>query len=355
MILLVFLLFIPAIISLLDFIFFLFGRKALTNGILAAVFCYGIIPYVFLFATDISLSNDCCGESAFFSPGHRLTAYVIITFCVLNYFYCCFRKTIAPPIIEIAANTLLIISSIFNVFFAIHLDKTEGPLWLAGNVPIILLNIMMLARNQQLFIEQLQTQERSSFGLINRWAWSILNAPPLLKYPILLILCLPVLVLISAFLLLFGQKPDSVTRAFTDTYKHGLSQLDQECAGVQCGGHYLCTIAAKGHHTIVKPLREGKREKGRIICNRQLLVANAFEEALQEKFPSIHYFIRTRYDRIGNILHKHYWIFNNKFVSDLVYLLMKPLEWSFVFVLYCCDKDPENRIARQYTGIRKQA
>ena len=32
----------------------------------------------------------------------------------------------------------------------------------------------------------------------------------------------------------------------------------------------------------------------------------------------------------------------------MVYLLMKPLEWIFVFVLYLFDEKPEDRIGRQY-------
>ena len=45
-----------------------------------------------------------------------------------------------------------------------------------------------------------------------------------------------------------------------------------------CGGHYLCSVAAKGHTQIVKPERFGVRNGGRIICNRQLLISNAFED-----------------------------------------------------------------------------
>ncbi len=36
--------------------------------------------------------------------------------------------------------------------------------------------------------------------------------------------------------------------------------------------------------------------------------------------------------------------------ADLIYFLMKPLEWLFLIVLYLVDANPENRIALQYTG-----
>lgn len=32
----------------------------------------------------------------------------------------------------------------------------------------------------------------------------------------------------------------------------------------------------------------------------------------------------------------------------MVYVLMKPLEWMFLAVIYLCDVRPENRIALQY-------
>ena len=77
---------------------------------------------------------------------------------------------------------------------------------------------------------------------------------------------------------------------------------------------------------------------------------------MQEKFPVAHAFVRKNYNRVGLWVHRHYGIFEVKIVSDLVYLLMKPLEWFFLFVLYCFDNRPENRIALQYVdkGTKKQ-
>jgi hypothetical protein len=48
------------------------------------------------------------------------------------------------------------------------------------------------------------------------------------------------------------------------------------------------------------------------------------------------------------MVHRHYNIFNNKYVSDFVYVIMKPAEWLFLLVLYTFDAKPENRIACQY-------
>lgn len=39
---------------------------------------------------------------------------------------------------------------------------------------------------------------------------------------------------------------------------------------------------------------------------------------------------------------------HSPYLADVVYFLMKPLEWFFLAVIYLCDAKPENRIAVQY-------
>ena len=143
-------------------------------------------------------------------------------------------------------------------------------------------------------------------------------------------------------------------RVFTETYKHGFSELDYQCADVYCGEHYLCSVAANGHESVVKPVRLGVRGGGTIVCNRQLLISNAFEEVIQRKAPRVHRAIRKRYDKVGDSVHKYYHLFERKAVSDVVYVLMKPAEWMFWVVLYLVDRKPENRIAVQYVEREKR-
>ena len=181
-------------------------------------------------------------------------------------------------------------------------------------------------------------------------AWELLNKEAVQKIPILLLLTLPILIFLMLFLLLFGQKPDSFIRAFTDTYFRSFSQLSHDCDNVDCGNHFLCSVAANGHQSVVKPHRLGERGGKPIICNRQLLISNAFEELIQEKLPKTHRFIRKNYNKVGNFVHRYYGIFNNKFVADAIYFMMKPLEYFFVLTLYTFDTKPENRIAKQYVS-----
>ena len=109
--------------------------------------------------------------------------------------------------------------------------------------------------------------------------------------------------------------------------------------------HYLCTVSLRGHRKLVKPIRYGIRRGEKIVVNRQLCVANAFEQLIEEKTPRLHRKIRNFYDTYGYPISKH---INSAWSADVVYLIMKPLEWFFVAVLYLCDVNPEDRIHSQY-------
>lgn len=156
----------------------------------------------------------------------------------------------------------------------------------------------------------------------------------------------PLLGILIAVLILFGQAPDSVIKAWTETSDWNLSQKVSP-QNIYYDEHYLCTVAAGGHEKVVRPLRLGVRHGHQVIVNRQLCVANAFEQILEERTPKFHRVVRDFYDKYGFPVAK---LIHSKYVADLIYILMKPLEWVFLFVIYMCDAHPENRIALQYTG-----
>lgn len=158
------------------------------------------------------------------------------------------------------------------------------------------------------------------------------------------IVMLPLLGIFIAILTLFGQQPDAFVRAWTETSDW---QLSQKIApqNVYRDEHYLCTVAAGGHRRVVHPIRMGERRGHRIVVNRQLCIANAFEQLLEERTPRFHRALRNFYDTYGFPIAR---LIHSRFVADIVYFIMKPLEWLFLIVLYCCDVKPENRIAVQY-------
>jgi len=64
----------------------------------------------------------------------------------------------------------------------------------------------------------------------------------------------------------------------------------------------------------------------------------------------LHRAIRNFYDKYGYPISRH---INSKWSAEIVYLIMNPLEWLFLVVLYTVDKKPENRIHMQYSELRK--
>ena len=143
--------------------------------------------------------------------------------------------------------------------------------------------------------------------------------------------------------ILCGQGPFGIIRAFTNTSDWTYSTMISP-PPVEYEGHYLCTVAVNGHERVVKPLRLGVRHGVVIGVNRQLCAANAF---IEDKAPRLHRLVRHIYDKYGYPVSKH---ITTRLRADIVYILMKPLEWLFVAVLYLFDRDPESRIAMQYTG-----
>lgn len=155
---------------------------------------------------------------------------------------------------------------------------------------------------------------------------------------------LPLLGLCILILTLFGQTPDSIIRAWTETADWTLSNYEGP-QNIMTDQHYLCTVAAGGHRKVVKPIRTGMRHGHTVIVNRQLCVANAFEDLLHERLPRFHKAVRGFYDKYGYPVAKH---IKSPYAADAVWIMMKPLEWMFLLVLYSFDTKPENRIAVQY-------
>jgi len=336
-----------AILGWIDLLCFLFSGERCFKKLKYALHVMVMLGPVGVLLGDRNAGNDCCGDSAIFSPTHRLSATVMISLCLAAFFYSTFRKKLAPPLLEVILNCLLIIGVVLDIIVGIQMK--EGQFWFFGNLPVATLFLLVLGENHTLAITTLRDQQPpDDEGRVIRICRKLVSSPAWLKFPLLLLLCLPVITIVIATLLLFGQKPDSIVRAFTDTYKHGFSQLDYQCAGVVCGGHFLCTIAAKGNPRLVRPVRTGIRAGRLIQCNRQLLISNAFEELLEQKLPWLHKPIRSLYNKVGDQIHRYYGAFNRAWVSNTIYILMKPLEWVFLLVLYLADPKPETRIAQQY-------
>lgn len=260
-----------------------------------------------------------------------------------------------PPLAASFALAGLLIGNLLNLFYAIHL----APFFFTKEFPyfedpiqceplLFHFNILLLSLyyGKKQILEQILLMDQKIAKT---------NSPRLKKlyaflkkvsnWPIAAFLALiPLALLIEIILLLFGQGAAGPVKMFSMTADWTFSQQIPP-PPLEHSGHYLCTVAAGGHKNLVKPLRFGNRRGRKIIVNRQLMVANAFEELLAEKAPALHKKIRRFYDSHGYPLSK---IITTPLRADLVYLLMKPLEWIFALALYLFSTNPEERISRQY-------
>ncbi len=271
-----------------------------------------------------------------FSSDHVLSFLIILalSFCAL--FLVWWRNVSLPPILFVFSWAMITIGVCDFVAITIQI----GLNMLA--ICYFLIAIVLLKRCMKT-ISELAPQKINNRPLLNRLNELILKTKFM---PIwVLILTAPLFLVIILILILFGQDSHAIIKVFTETTTWGLSEK-QHPPYLPHTGHYLCTVAAHGNHNIVKPLGYGLRHGHPIIVNRQLRIANAFEELIQDGFPALHKIIRGAYDKYGYPLSEK---INTRNLSNLTYILMKPLELFFLLVLYTLCIYPEVKIARQYS------
>lgn len=293
---------------------------------------------------------------AYHTPLHTEYAWIIWTVIILGYIGLTvlgiFKPEKLPPLVSATSIAFTVLGLVAGIFMYIQLAKNFEIAHLC--CWLYLANIIMLAVRRIRFhiIEHVQlaqereTVYRSKFGAWLGKIMSKISTMTLFSFALIF----PVAAVLEILSLIFGQGADGFIKAFTMTADWTFStQIPPP--PLEYNGHYLCTVAAGGHKKIVKPLRYGKRIGHYIVVNRQLLVANAFEDLIAEKMPKFHKAVRGFYNRYGYPVSRH---ITTPLRADIVYILMKPLEYIFVFVLYLFDSQPENRIAVQYSDYKRR-
>ncbi|MFT3701075.1 MAG: hypothetical protein QM802_01830 [Agriterribacter sp.] len=194
-----------------NFIYFLIYHKQKISKsvfIWLEIWTMAVTPLGFILESDVGRINECCMDSAVFSPWNRMGIYTLIFLCAVAYFLSTFKKHLLAPLPEVILNVMLITGLVINILVCIHLDKVLlGKLmWVFGDVPIIMLLLMRLQERQKLLSDYIATNHLVANNILGRCCAYILRLSPVIKYPVLTILLLPVLVLFSALLFLFGQK-----------------------------------------------------------------------------------------------------------------------------------------------------
>ena len=301
--------------------------------------------------TVIKGDEELTGEIIYHAPIASWSLPTVLTILflgIISYLILRLHKKNLPPLVTIILLSSTVICSIYMLVFLIqvlfaHIGINELLL------TIFPINYILCSIKLQIdIIHRYKKEQQYSNKILNKILSIIYSAE---NWPILsLVMAIPVLTIMICILILFGQRPDEMIRAFFETSDWNLSKFEHQQIPVQHTGHYLCTVSLKGHEKIVKPTRVGIRYGNKIIVNRQLCIANAFEDLIKERTPRFHHFIRSIYDKYGYPLSKH---INKPWQADLTYIIMKPLEWIFLVTLYLFDVKPENRIAVQYIGNNK--
>lgn len=258
----------------------------------------------------------------------------------------CFDAEKLPPLVSAFSIAGVVLLNVFQIAEAIQLSKNiEGISMMLyvyhANIFIISITAVRKQIKEQLEIFE-ELKYRDNLNLPSRLYRKLFKIS---QYSALIFACLFfVIAVLEIIFILTGQGADAPIKAFTDTAGWTFSRQIPPPPKIY-EGHYLCTVAAGGHKKVVKPLRLGTRHGATIIVNRQLCVANAFEDFIHEKLPRFHRVIRGAYDKYGYPVSKH---ITTPRRADAVYILMKPLEWAFLVFLYMFDTKPEQRISRQY-------
>src|SRR6185312_14288546 len=165
-----------------------------------------ILPILFLLY-DSGQGNIYDDEVAVFAPAHRLTLYVLVGCCIVAY-YASLSKRTKGPLAEVIVNCFLLIGILLNLILMYHLLLgSEAPLCLYC-IPNACLFTMRLAESHKKIINQTAEANENENSLLKACR-TILHRDMFQKVPILLVFSLPLLCIVSAVLLLFGQEPYS--------------------------------------------------------------------------------------------------------------------------------------------------
>lgn len=354
LILMIFLLFIfPLILTAMNF-YYMFKLEGKWKSA-AEVLTWFMGPLFSAFLFSVSDIGGEWQEQLYASDGLRLhtpvsghyVVTVLVFFClgILGYGLLRMGTKMIPPLVKVLAIAFLYMGFTVSVLWIAQMACGNGLMIYMGLFPLnfIVMSAGLIRKVVKEQREEDAKEEYEKLTGIRRLVSESANWPAAA-----FLVMWPVMGVCIAVLALFGQEPSSFIKAFTETSDWALSQRVSPPT-IYLDGHYLCTVAAGGHEKLVKPQRMGVRHGHRIVVNRQLCIANAFEEILEERTPEFHRFVRHIYDTYGYPVAHH---IKTPLAADVTYLVMKPLEWIFLMVLYLVDRKPEERIARQYLTFR---
>jgi hypothetical protein len=313
-----------------------FRKRGTRGGVVAAEVLVLVVMVLWGLGLNFADTQPCVENHCDPLQVHRPLAYpAVLGLCVLHassvlaYAIARRRSKLLPPRVELVLLSGLLLGCALQLALAIHFGRwlaygiALAPVALPAASPVMALGLFGHRVKQRLRQHAgAQAHLAQSMGLTLVW-----------------------LGLYGAITAAIAKRSTAAFDVFTKTCDYTFSQLPIVIDETPCG-HYLCTVAARGHRSLVRPLRVGMRGGRPILVNRQLAIANAFEDLLTEHCPWLGRSTRRVYDRVGLPVSR--WI-RTPLLADLIYLAMKPAEWSFYAYLLLVDPGcPEERLNRMY-------
>ena len=309
-----------------------------------------ILGYVFLYFFR--------EEAELLDWNYILSIWILTALNIYFYFFSRSNKFSAGPLTLVIIPSILISGIIIAIIQFIHFSSflVYGsafliifPLFSIFVFPIFsLIQSVILLSTELYSVLQLNKQKVLNSKNKNKVIEKLANFYFGKNALIAQLLTFPIFITVAQFLFtILTEKPDSLIQAFLESSDGIFSQgINDNKRPPQ--PEYICTIAAYGNSRMVKPLHYGIRGGKVIRVTRQLKICNAFEEVMEEKYPKTQRFLRKQYDNLQIPIDKWKTVTT---VSNILYLIIKPMEWFFLIILYLVCKNPETKIGKQYLQI----
>lgn len=336
------------------------ARKAVDILVLFVLPAWGLLYSHFLGMPECEVSS-CSADESVFRPFAEPEIYGLIALhalTVLAYFISRRRPAALRPFAEALVHATLLAGAITHAIVAVHVGRwlpiglVLAPVFIPCAAPLLTVILYSLELRDRLRRRGREAATRAPYQVPDSpFRQGPLQTPLAATERIHSGFLLRAMALAPGLLglhavvhALWLGRADGALRVFTRTCGHVLSQVPITVLPDDC--HYLCTVAARGHTWLVRPERMGRRGGVPIVVNRQLALANAFEDLLHERWPRFGRLARRIYDRLGLPVSRY---IKRRWLADLTYLAMKPAEWLFAIALLLLDRgDPERRIERMY-------
>lgn len=334
-------------------------RIATELGALVVLPLWGLL-YSHATGADCTISQ--CSGPDVFRPFAEPEVFVLAGLhgvVVLAYAVSRRRPDALPPVVELVVHSLLVVGIAVHTIVAIHVGPWLVAGFLAAPVlvpclsPVFAMGFFLSEVRGRLRMRANEARAATLPPLPAESVYRVSLSPPTprddapVRGTALARLVAGSTVLAGLYAVMNAAwlgEPAGALSVVTRTCGYTLSRLPIVEIPADC--HYLCTVAARGHASLVRPIRVGRRGGIPILVNRQLAIANAFEDLLHERWPRFGAFARKTYDALGLPVSR---LIRSPWAADAVFIAMKPAEWLFYLVLLLLDRRaPEARIDRMY-------